>query len=92
MVEMIEVFVATGILISFSILLCLYRAAFGPGAYNRLAAVSVIGTKTVVLVAIVSYAFERPSMFLDISLLYAIINFIGILIITKYLERNEVCS
>ncbi len=89
---MIEVFLVTGLLIATTILVCLYRAVLGPGPFNRVAAASVIGTKTVVLVVIVGYVFERPSMFVDISLLYAILNFVGTLIMAKYLERGEVCS
>ncbi|MBN1455195.1 MAG: cation:proton antiporter [Methanomicrobia archaeon] len=89
---MIEVFLVTGMLIATTILICLYRAVFGPGAFNRVAAASVIGTKTVVLVVIVGYIFERPGAFVDIALLYAILNFLGTLIFAKYLERGEVCS
>lgn len=89
---MIEVFLVVAMLIASTILLCLYRAVRGPGPFNRVAAASVIGTKTVVLVVIVGFLFERPSMFVDISLLYAILNFVGTLIVSKYLERGDLCS
>ena len=88
---MIEVFLVVGLLIVFTILLALYRAAFGPGVFNRVAAVNVIGTKTIVLLVLIGYYFERP-LFFDISLLYALLNFIGTLIFAKYLERGEVWS
>ncbi|MDI6810257.1 MAG: monovalent cation/H+ antiporter complex subunit F [archaeon] len=88
---MIEVFLVVGLLIAFTILLSLYRAAFGPGVFNRVAAVNVIGTKTIVLLVLIGYYFERP-LFFDISLLYALLNFIGTLIFAKYLERGEVWS
>ncbi|MDI6885436.1 MAG: monovalent cation/H+ antiporter complex subunit F [archaeon] len=86
-----EVFLVVGLLIAFTILLSLYRAAFGPGVFNRVAAVNVIGTKTIVLLVLIGYYFERPYFF-DLSLLYALLNFIGTLIFAKYLERGEVWS
>jgi len=88
---LLKVFLAIGLLIAFTILLSLYRATLGPGVFNRVAAVNVIGTKTIVLLVIIGYIFERP-LFFDISLLYALLNFIGTLAFAKYLERGEVCS
>lgn len=88
---MISIFLVTGLLIVFTILLCLYRAIVGPGVFNRVTAVNVIGTKTIVLLVIMGYYFERP-LFFDISLLYAMLNFIGTLVFAKYLERGELCS
>jgi multicomponent Na+:H+ antiporter subunit F len=55
------------------------------------AAVNVIGTKTIGLLVIMGYYFERPYFF-DIALLYAMINFIGTLVFAKYLERGEIWS
>ncbi|UYZ39623.1 MAG: monovalent cation/H+ antiporter complex subunit F [Candidatus Methanospirare jalkutatii] len=86
-----EVFLAIGMTIACTILLSLYRAVLGPGVFNRAAAVNVIGTKVVVLLVVVGYIFERP-MFVDIAIAYAALNFIGTLLMSKYLERGEVCS
>ena len=86
-----DVFLAIGMTIACTILLSLYRAVFGPGVFNRVAAVNVIGTKVVVLLVVVGYIFERP-MFVDIAIAYAALNFIGTLLMSKYLERGEVCS
>jgi multicomponent Na+:H+ antiporter subunit F len=80
---MISMFLVIGLLNVVTILLCLYRAV--------VAAVNVIGTKTVVLLVIMGYIFERP-LFFDIPLLYAMLNFIGTLVFAKYLERGELCS
>ena len=91
MLPMQEVFLAIGMTIACTILLSLYRAVFGPGVFNRAAAVNVIGTKVVVLLVVVGYIFERP-MFVDIAIAYAALNFIGTLLMSKYLERGEVCS
>ena len=89
--EMISLFLGIGLLTVLTILLCSYRAVVGPGVFNRMAAVNVIGTKTVVLLVIMGYYFERP-LFFDIPLLYAMLNFIGTLVFAKYLERGELCS
>ena len=91
MLPMQGVFLAIGMTIACTILLSLYRAVLGPGVFNRAAAVNVIGTKVVVLLVIVGYIFERP-MFVDIAIAYAALNFIGTLLMSKYLERGEVCS
>jgi len=91
MLPMQEVFLAIGMTIACTILLSLYRAVSGPGVFNRAAAVNVIGTKVVVLLVVVGYIFERP-MFVDIAIAYAALNFIGTLLMSKYLERGEVCS
>lgn len=88
---MISIFLGIGLLTVVTILLCSYRALVGPGVFNRVAAVNVIGTKTVVLLVIMGYYFERP-LFFDIPLLYAMLNFIGTLVFAKYLERGDLCS
>lgn len=88
---MIYVFLAVGMIIAGTILLCLYRAVFGPGTFNRIVAANVIGTKAIVLLIVVGYIIERPH-FIDIALMYAVLSFIGTLIISKYLERGELRS
>ncbi len=89
--EMISVFLITGILISIAIGLSLYRVIKGPGVFNRTAAVNIIGTKTIALLVVMGYYFERPYFF-DIALLYAMINFVGTLVFAKYLERGNLWS
>lgn len=88
---MILPFVAAGIIIASTILISTYRAIIGPGTFNRIVAVNVIGTKAMVLLVVVGYILERPH-FIDIALMYAVLSFIGTIIIAKYLERGELCS
>ncbi len=88
---MISVFLITLIIIAGAIALSLYRVVAGPGVFNRTAAVNIIGTKTIALLVVMGYYFERPNFF-DIALLYAMINFIGTLVFAKYLERGNLCS
>jgi multicomponent Na+:H+ antiporter subunit F len=88
---LLKVFLIVGLLTAFTILLCTYRAVVGPGIFNRVIAVNVIGTKTIVLLVLIGYYFERP-LFFDIALLYAMLNFIATLIFAKYVQRGDVCS
>lgn len=88
---MISIFLISSILICIAIGLSLYRVIFGPGVFNRIAAANIIGTKTITLLIVMGYYFERPYFF-DISLLYAMINFIGTLVFAKYLERGDLWS
>ncbi len=68
--------------------LALARAVMGPTGYDRILAVNAHGTKTVLLVAVFGFLTERPD-FLDISLLYALINFIGTIAVLKYFEYRD---
>jgi multicomponent Na+:H+ antiporter subunit F len=88
---MITIFWITILLIAVTMGLSLYRALVGPGVFNRVVAVNVFGTKTIGLLVVMGYYFERPYFF-DIALLYAMINFIGTLVFAKYLERGELWS
>lgn len=80
--------VAAGTAILVSILLFLVRALLGPTTYDRILAVNALGTKTVIFVALLGFIFERPD-FLDIALLYALINFIATIAILKYIEYKR---
>ena len=68
--------------------LVLYRAIKGPRVCDRVLSVNVIGTKTVVLIALVGYIYERPH-FLDIAIVYALINFIATIAFLKYRETGR---
>ncbi|MBE9541202.1 MAG: hypothetical protein E3J28_06395 [Desulfobacteraceae bacterium] len=70
------------------VFLCLYRAVFGPGVLNRIAAISAIGTKTLVILLLMGFIYNRVEMFVDISMVYALLNFIGTITAAKYLEMK----
>lgn len=82
-------FLGAALVLSFLILLCLIRAAFGPAVFNRIVAINVIGTKTVVILALMGMIYGRMEMFVDISLVYALLNFIATLAAAKFFERTE---
>ena len=65
------------------------RVLRGPTVYDRMLGVGVIGTKTVILVCLVGFLYERIDMFIDIAIAYAMLNFIGGIVVAKYLDRTE---
>jgi multicomponent Na+:H+ antiporter subunit F len=80
-------FSAAAIIVILAAIVVLYRAIKGPEVYDRALAVNVIGTKAVVLLALVGFIYGRPH-FLDIALVYALINFIATIAILKYKETG----
>lgn len=61
----------------------LYRAVVGPTMQDRVLAVNVLGTNTVIILALLSAALDVPS-FLDIALVYALLNFLMAVAISKF--------
>ena len=69
--------------------LAIIRALRGPSIYDRILAVNMFGTKTVLLVSVVAFLFGRPD-FLDLALAYALINFIGVLAVLEFFQSRAV--
>ena len=67
--------------------LALARALMGPTVYDRVLAVNMFGTKTVLLLAVVAFLYGRPD-FLDLALAYALINFIGVLAVLEFFRSR----
>jgi multicomponent Na+:H+ antiporter subunit F len=66
-----------------AMVLALTRAIVGPSLYDRVLAGNSFGTKTVLLIGLMGFLTGRPD-FLDIALLYALINFTGTLAILRF--------
>ena len=77
--------VAIALLVTMS--LALARALLGPSNYDRVLAMNMFGTKTVLLVSVIAFLFGRPD-FLDLALAYALINFIGVLAVLEFIRRR----
>ena len=84
-------FNAAAVLILFSMLLILVRAFRGPTVFDRILAINSFGTLTVLLIAVHGYLDDRPE-FLDLALVYALINFIGTIAVTKYVGLRRLDS
>ena len=68
--------------------LAMIRALLGPTLYDRVLALNTFGTKTVLLIAVLGFLDGRPE-FLDLALVYALINFIGTIAVLKYVEFGD---
>ena len=77
---------AIAILISMG--LALSRALLGPTVYDRILAVNMFGTKTVLLIAVFAFLSDRHDI-LDIALVYALINFISVVAVLKLVEQGN---
>jgi len=80
--------VVAGIAIVVTMALAILRGLLGPGVYDRVLAMNMFGTKTVLLVAVVAMIMGRPD-FLDLALAYALINFIGVLAVLQFVQNRE---
>jgi len=76
------------IAILITILLALVRALLGPTVYDRIAAMNMLGTKTILLIAVFAFLTDRHDL-LDIALVYALINFIGVVAVLKLVEQGN---
>jgi multicomponent Na+:H+ antiporter subunit F len=70
-----------------TMVLVLVRAFKGPSAYDRMVAANLFGTKTVLLIALGGYALQWHS-FLDVALLYAMVNFVGTIAVMRFFEYS----
>ena len=81
-------FVAASAAVIICMLLGLARAFMGPTLYDRVLAANAFGTKTVLMIALLGFIMGRPD-FVDIALLYALINFIGTIAILKFFRYGN---
>ncbi len=72
---------SVGILVT--MLLALARALLGPTVYDRILALNLFSTKTVLLIAVAGFLNGRPE-WLDLALLYALISFISLLAVLRF--------
>jgi multicomponent Na+:H+ antiporter subunit F len=69
-----------------AMLLLLGRALVGPTVYDRIVAMNALGTKTVLFVALLGFFNDRPD-FLDVALVYALINFVTTVAILNLVQE-----
>ncbi len=81
-------FAVAAVGIGIGMTLAMIRALLGPTLYDRVLALNTFGTKTVLLIAVLGFLAGRPE-FLDLALVYALINFIGTIAVLKYFEVGD---
>lgn len=75
-----------GILVSMLLILC--RALRGPTAYDRILAVNIFGTCVTLLIALLSFL-NKTTMYLDMALLYGMINFIATIALLRFFKYRS---
>ena len=75
-------FITAGITILVVMFILLLRGTLGPTVFDRILAINTFGTATVLLIALLGFISGRPD-FLDIALLYVLINFIATVAVLK---------
>ncbi len=90
-VETLRSFLLTGsvVFLSATIFFCLMRAALGPRYSDRIIAANIIGTKIILLIAVLSLIIGE-SYLADICLIYAVISFLSVVVLARsVIERKE---
>ncbi len=73
--------------LSVTLIGCFVRAVRGPTPADRVVAVNVIGTKTIVVLVAVAVLLKQ-SYFVDVALVYALISFVSTVFIADYLKKS----
>ncbi len=84
-------FTAATLAIVIAMAIALTRAFLGPTIYDRILAVNLFGTITVLFISLFGFLTNRPD-FVDIALVYTLINFIATIAILKFFEYGDLAS
>ena len=74
-----------------SMALLLARAFTGPTVFDRILVINSFGTKTVLLIAVLGFMNGRPD-FLDLALVYALMNFIGTIAVLRFTRYGDLSA
>lgn len=86
--QILEVLYSLGaVLVMLMIFLSLIRALIGPTAPDRITAINVIGTKTLIIITLLARVYGQE-YYLDIAMIYALMSFITTIGVAKYLEKG----
>ncbi|MFC1930815.1 monovalent cation/H+ antiporter complex subunit F [Chloroflexota bacterium] len=68
---------------------CLYRIAVGKTIFDRIIAAGLVGTNGFILLTLIGFIFGRISLFVDLAIAYALLNFVVIIVLGKYFDRGK---
>ncbi len=83
-----NLFLYSAIILVILMIILVYRIIMGPTVIDRILAVNVIGTKSIVLLVMMGIIFKRSDMFVDIAIGYGLLNFIASLAAAKYFRKH----
>ena len=84
-----QLFLITALIVLGLMILMVYRIIVGPTVIDRIVAVNIIGTKSIVILVLIGIIFERLEMFVDIAIGYGLLNFIASLAAAKYFQKHN---
>lgn len=76
------------IFLGLTVLLCMVRVIKGPTRGDRMIGINIIGTKTMVIIAMVSFILKE-SYFIDVVIVYALISFIGSYVVSREISGGQ---
>ncbi len=79
---------AAAIIIAVNAFLCLYRAIRGPTVQDRVLSINIVATKTLSVLVLVAFIF-KSTFYLDVAIIYALLNFIITVTVSRYLEAEK---
>jgi multicomponent Na+:H+ antiporter subunit F len=77
------------IVIALLIAVGLHRVWIGPTVFDRLVAIALVSVNAVAIIVLLGFIFDRPSLFLDIALAYALLAFLLPIALGRYFEARE---
>ncbi len=80
---MTSVMIAAAAVVVLTAVVVLYRVAVGPTTYDRVIGVNMIGTSIVMVLVFLSAGLGRPE-YLDIAIVYALLNFVLSLVVGRF--------
>lgn len=85
---MTSFFLGIAIFIALLVAVSARRVWTGPTLFDRLIAAGLIGTNTLLLLVLIGFIYGRVEMFVDLAITYAMLNFVSVIAIGKYLEAK----
>jgi multicomponent Na+:H+ antiporter subunit F len=83
------ILLALAIFIALLFAASVYRIVTGPTLFDRAIGAGLIGTNAILVLVLIGFLYERIDMFVDLALVYGMLNFIGVVALAKYFERKE---
>jgi len=81
-------FVAGAAALLIALALALARAILGPTVFDRLQAANTVGTLAMLMLAVLGFLTGRPE-FLDLALVYGLLNVVGTIAVLKYFRYGD---
>ncbi|MFP4023150.1 MAG: monovalent cation/H+ antiporter complex subunit F [Thiohalospira sp.] len=82
-----KILITAAIIMLLAILLTLYRFIKGPSAADRLVAFDIMTVSSLALIALIAN-FASRAIYIDVALVYGLLSFLGVIIVSRYLERG----